>query len=303
MAATTLWQSGTRRPGEDPRHPGPTAARASTRPPRMVAAAGLLRHDGPARGQRVLYASAARPQSGPNVKPAPVSVDAADVEALFDSIPDVLFFIKDREGRYTHVNATMLRRLDLRARREIIGRTASEVYPGDLSANYGIQDQQVLAGAVIDNLLELHLFSDQEPGWCLTAKRPLRVDGQIAGLIGISRDLASREGLQSDYLSLREALLHMNQHYADNIRIQDLLAITGFSESKLERTFQKVFQLSPLQLLTRIRIQAAMHRLQGTGSIAEIAQACGFGDQSAFTRRFVAIVGSTPRDYRRLRAP
>ena len=46
-----------------------------------------------------------------DVKPALPTVDAAEVEALFDSIPDVLFFIKDREGRYTHVNATMLRGL------------------------------------------------------------------------------------------------------------------------------------------------------------------------------------------------
>lgn len=239
--------------------------------------------------------------TGPAVKPAPLTVDAAEVEALFDSIPDVLFFIKDREGRYTHVNATMLRRLGLRSRRQIIGQRASEVYPAGLGATYGLQDQQVLDGAVIDNLLELHLFSDQEPGWCLTCKRPLRVDGQVAGLIGISRDLASREGLADDYRSLREALVHMNRHYADNVRIQDLLAITGFSESKLERTFHKVFQLAPLQLLTRIRIQAAMHRLHGPGSIAGIAQACGFGDQSAFTRRFVALVGMTPREYRALR--
>ena len=93
----------------------------------------------------------------------------------------------------------------------------------------------------------------------------------------------------------------MNRHYAENVRVQDLLAITGFSESKLERTFQKVFQLAPLQLLTRIRIQAAMHRLHGPGSIASIAQACGFGDQSAFTRRFVALVGMTPSEYRALR--
>lgn len=232
---------------------------------------------------------------------APSALDAAEVEALFDAIPEVLFFIKDREARYTHVNATMLRRLGLRSRRDIIGKRASDVYPGGLAANYGPQDQQVLAGAVIDNQLEQHLFSDQEPGWCLTCKRPLRVNGEITGLIGISRDLASREGLEADYGSLREALLYMNHHYADHVRIQDLRRITGFSESKLERAFQKVFQLTPLQLLTRIRIQAAMHRLQGPGRIAAIAQTCGFSDQSAFTRRFVALTGMTPSAYRHLR--
>src|SRR5690606_16283647 len=114
-------------------------------------------------------------------------------------------------------------------------------------------------------------------------------------------DLATREGLEDDYRSLREALVHMNRHYAGNVRIQDLREVTGFSESKLERSFQKVFQLTPLQLLTRIRIQAAMHQLQGSGSIAGIAQACGFSDQSAFTRRFVALAGMTPGEFRRLR--
>lgn len=236
------------------------------------------------------------------VSPIPPAIAAAEVEALFDAIPEVLFFIKDREGRYTHVNATMLRRLGLRSRRDIIGRRAADVYPGGLAADYGLQDQQVLAGAVIDNLLEQHLFSDQEPGWCLTCKRPLRTGGEITGLVGISRDLASREGLEADYASLREALVHMNRHYPGPMRVADLRAITGFSESKLERAFQKVFQCSPLQLLTRIRIQAAMHRLQGPGSIAAIAQTCGFSDQSAFTRRFVALAGMTPGAYRRLRS-
>lgn len=45
------------------------------------------------------------------------SIDPADLEALFDAVPDVLFFVKDREGRYTHVNQTMLRRLGLKSRR------------------------------------------------------------------------------------------------------------------------------------------------------------------------------------------
>ena len=93
------------------------------------------------------------------------SVDPADLEALFDAVPDVLFFVKDREGRYTHVNQTMLRRLGLKSRKDLIGKRVAEVYPSGLGANYANQDEQVLAGAVIDNLLELHLFANREPGW------------------------------------------------------------------------------------------------------------------------------------------
>ena len=38
-------------------------------------------------------------------------IDPAEIEALFDAIPSVLFFAKDVDGRYTHVNMTMMQRL------------------------------------------------------------------------------------------------------------------------------------------------------------------------------------------------
>jgi len=225
-------------------------------------------------------------------------VEPTDIEALFDAIPDVLFFMKDRQGRYTHVNQTMLRRLGLRARKDVIGRTAAEIYPTGLSADYVDQDARVLSGEVIENLMELHLFANREPGWCLTCKRPLLVDGSIQGLIGISRDLGQKDSLGSQYEQLRLALAHLNAHYAENVRMQTLLDITGFSLSKLERSFRKVFQMTPQQVLTRLRIQMAMHLLHGDDSIACIGQACGFSDQSAFTRKFKAETGFSPRAYR-----
>ena len=77
-----------------------------------------------------------------------------------------------------------------------------------------------------------------------------------------------------------------------------MLEITGFSLSKLERSFRKVFQMTPQQVLTRLRIQIALHLLHGQDSVASIGQACGFTDQSAFTRKFKAEVGMAPRQYR-----
>jgi AraC-like DNA-binding protein len=41
-----------------------------------------------------------------------------------------------------------------------------------------------------------------------------------------------------------------------------------------------------------------MHLLHGDDSIACIGQACGFSDQSAFTRKFKAETGFSPRAYR-----
>lgn len=225
-------------------------------------------------------------------------IDPAEVEALFDAIPSVLFFAKDVDGRYTHVNQTMLRRLGVRSRGEVIGKRADEVYPAGLSAAYVEQDARVLAGEVIENVMELHLFANRQPGWCLSCKRPIVIDGQIVGLIGISRDLGQRGGLEGEYEPLRLALDYLNTHYGQNVRMQTLLDITGFSLSKLERSFRKVFQMTPQQVLTRLRIQMAMHLLHGPDSVATIGQACGFSDQSAFTRKFKAETGMAPRQYR-----
>lgn len=225
-------------------------------------------------------------------------VDPSEIEALFDAIPNVLFFAKDTSGRYTHVNMTMLHRLGLKSRSEVIGKRVDELYPVGMGESYVAQDARVLGGEVIENIMELQLFANQQPGWCLTCKRPIVEDGEVVGMIGISRDLGQRGGLESQYEPLREALEYLNTHYGESVRMQTLLDITGFSLSKLERSFRKVFQMTPQQVLSRLRIQMAMHLLHGDDSIATIGQACGFSDQSAFTRKFKAETGLAPRQYR-----
>ena len=92
----------------------------------------------------------------------------------------------------------------------------------------------------------------------------------------------------------------MEAHYAETVRMRSLADLAGLSLSQLERQFHRVFHLTPQQWLTRLRIDAAMNLLQGDDSIAAIGQACGFSDQSAFSRQFKASVGATPRDYRRV---
>lgn len=228
------------------------------------------------------------------------SIDPTDLEALFDAVPDVLFFVKDREGRYTHVNQTMLRRLGLKSRKELVGKRVVDVYPTGLSASYANQDEQVLAGEVIENVLELHLFVDGQPGWCLTCKRPLMDRGAVTGIIGISRDLGPQDERDSQYEKLREALAYLHAHYSQSVRMQALVDLTGFSMSKLQRSFRRVFQLTPQQVLAKLRLQMAMHLLHGDKRITEIGHACGFSDQSAFTRQFKTATGMTPREYREL---
>ena len=212
----------------------------------------------------------------------------------------MVFFVKDADCRYAHVNQTLVQRLGLRGREDILGKSVLELYPPSLSGTYIAQDRRVLAGEVIENLLELQLYPNRTRGWCLTFKQPLSRDGRIVGLIGISRDLGQPDSRHSSYARLQQAVSHMQAHYHEPLRVQTLASIAGVSVSQLERLFKRVFQITPQQMLTKLRIETAMRMLHGEDSIAGIGQACGFSDQSAFARQFKCTVGMPPRDYRAL---
>jgi PAS domain S-box-containing protein len=227
-----------------------------------------------------------------------MKISADELEVLFDALPDVVFFVKDSNGRYTHANQTLIRRLGLKQRSDVIGRSVTELFPAALGGSYATQDRRVLAGEVIDNQLEVHISPNRAPGWCLTCKRPLVERGKVRGVVGISRDLGKPDGRHPTYQRLGRVLAYLQEHYAESVRVGTLAALADLSVAQLERHFRKVFQLTPQQLQTKLRIEEAMRRLHGNDSVAAIGLACGFADQSAFARQFKATVGMTPRDYR-----
>lgn len=227
-----------------------------------------------------------------------MKISADEIEPLFDALPDVVFFVKDVAGRYTHANLTLVRRLGLKRRDQVIGKSVTELFPSTMGGSYAAQDKRVLGGELIENQLEVHIFSNRAPGWCLTCKRPLIVRDEVRGVIGISRDLGQPDGRHPTYDRLRRVLNYMNEHYAESLRVRALAELAALSIAQLERHFRRVFQLTPQQVLTKIRIEAAMRSLQGNDSVASIGLSCGFVDQSAFARQFKATVGMRPRDYR-----
>lgn len=57
---------------------------------------------------------------------------------------------------------------------------------------------------------------------------------------------------------------------------------------------------SPMRHLERLRLERAMQLLRlSTHNLYDLAAAVGFCDAKHFSRRFHAIVGMTPSDYRR----
>jgi AraC-like DNA-binding protein len=99
---------------------------------------------------------------------------------------------------------------------------------------------------------------------------------------------------------MRQVVDHVQKHYAEPLRIVALAEMAHLSVAQFERQFTRLMQVTPRAWLTSVRLDAAMRALEGESevSVAAIAQACGFADQSAFARSFRKHVGLTPTAYR-----
>lgn len=223
-------------------------------------------------------------------------------EALFDALPDVAFFVKDRQGHYVLVNQTMALRCGYSDKQELLGRSVEELFAPRFAQLYRQQDLAVLEeGRVISAQLELHIYPNHRPGWCMTQKMPLHAtDGSIIGLAGISRDLHAPEASNPAYKKIQKIVEYIGLHFQEDVRIPLLAQMAQMSVSQVERYFLKVYQISPRQMLQQKRLEAACGLLAGKQSITDIAFACGYQDHSAFARQFKASTSMTPSQYRQL---
>ncbi|MBK1830545.1 AraC family transcriptional regulator [Verrucomicrobiaceae bacterium R5-34] len=222
-------------------------------------------------------------------------------EQLFAEVPDIVFCMKDLNGYYISVNPAFALRLGVASVDQIIGKTASEIFPPHLAAVYEEQDKNVLEkGEEIKNRLELNFNPHGREGWYLATKIPLfDVDKNIIGLASISRDLLTPSDTDLRFAGVAQVVDTIQRGYSEEISTSDLAKQADLNLTQLDRRMRKVFKVSTSQFIRKIRIENAARMLAITDKpIIEIALDCGYGDQSAFTRQFRATVGMAPGAYR-----
>jgi AraC-like DNA-binding protein len=225
----------------------------------------------------------------------------AVTEALFASLDDVVFCVKNRKFQYVAVNGGFVRRVGARNRQAVLGRTARDLFPAHLAKGYELQDEQVFAtGQELSDRMEMITHADGSTGWYVARKIPvLDVKGRIIALASISHDLRSPLGSDERLGPLGAIIERIQRDFAQPLRINDLARKAGLSLNRLERGMRSVLRISPRQLLTKTRIEAAARLLrESRRPIGEIAAECGFYDQAIFCRQFRAATGLTPGRYR-----
>ncbi len=97
-----------------------------------------------------------------------------------------------------------------------------------------------------------------------------------------------------------EALGLMHAHADDAWTVQSLAARVGMSRSAFASRFRGLVGESPLQYLTRWRMQvAANHLREGHLTLAQVADRVGYRAEASFSKVFKRYLGVAPGTYRR----
>ena len=102
-----------------------------------------------------------------------------------------------------------------------------------------------------------------------------------------------------DERALRRAMDYLGDHSNRNVGLDELAAAAGIGKFRLVRLFRDRTGLPPHSLQLAHRIRTARRLLEAGRSIAEVAAATGFADQSHLHRHFQRSLGLTPGQYQR----
>jgi len=220
-------------------------------------------------------------------------------ERLFDHLPGILFFVKDREGRFIDGNPALVKKLGAPNLKAVIGQCDEAFIPRYLSEAYRTDDLRVLAGETILDKVELLTSRGGIVDWYITTKIPLRnTDGDIVAVAGMTRDYSGAPDFHTG-TPLSPAIEEIRMSFGSQLRVPELAKKCGLSVSAFERRFRRDFHLTPTEYVRKVRIHEACRQLlHSDRELAEIAYDSGFSDQSHFTREFRRVMGTSPGTYR-----
>jgi PAS domain S-box-containing protein len=123
------------------------------------------------------------------------------LNSLLDNSPDHIYF-KDAENKFIRINKSSASWLGLSDPRQAVGKTDFDFFTEEY-AKYSYEGEQELirSGEPIVGLEAKETWPDREDTWVSTTKVPLRnPEGDIIGIIGISRDVTEHKKLEEQLL-------------------------------------------------------------------------------------------------------
>jgi AraC family transcriptional regulator len=126
-------------------------------------------------------------------------------------------------------------------------------------------------------------------------------DGRDLQACSTSHQPETAEPQTTQPRAVAQALRYIHENYTRDVSLGDIANAVNLSSFHLARLFKQTVGVSPHQYLIQLRVNSARSLLSagsGERSLADVASAVGFADQSHLTRHFKRIVGVTPRQFR-----
>ncbi len=136
------------------------------------------------------------------------------LRTLIDQLPDYIF-VKDAKLRFIASNTAHAHAVNVTNVDDMIGKTAAELFPSDMAESFEADDLNLLkTGEALINAERITTDAAGNKRWVLTTKIPFRdANGEIVGLVGISRDISKRK-LAEEALRNSEEQFHSAFDYA-----------------------------------------------------------------------------------------
>lgn len=100
-------------------------------------------------------------------------------------------------------------------------------------------------------------------------------------------------------LAIANAVSFIEENYTADISLDDIVAISGLSKYHFTRLFGHAVKQTPIQYLTKVRIQHALELLQDNEkTIEEIAKEVGYTSSNYFSKVFKNLLNESPSNYR-----
>lgn len=129
----------------------------------------------------------------------------------------------------------------------------------------------------------------------------MRALGKCAELTALICDIAARQAPaahSADWTILRRMTGYIQAHYADRVALEQLAAAGAVCRSRCCALFREHLGCTPIEYLTRYRLDKACALLCEGRPVTEAALSCGFHSASYFAEVFRRTYGTTPREYR-----
>ncbi len=148
--------------------------------------------------------------------------EKAFMDALMDSVPDSIYF-KDRQCRLTKINRKMMNDLKFEDMNQVIGKTDVDLFGEEFGRKTLESELHLMAiGKPIVGLTESRQLADGSIYWTSATKVPMRNDnGQIVGLVGITREINEFMKVQEEREHERHLLRTLIDNLPDGIYAKD----------------------------------------------------------------------------------